>query len=179
MKRIEERFWERVDVRGQDECWLWKGAIGYGRLAVGTRNLLAHRISYELATGINPGELDVLHRCDNPPCVNPAHLFLGTDLDNKHDSMQKGRARVASGKSHGSHTHPERVARGDRHGAHTHPESVARGEDHGFAKLSDESVKTIRSLSDSGISNAELAREYGVSQATISLVVRRLRWTHV
>lgn len=94
-KTLSERFWARV-VKG-DGCWVWTGARnaqGYGRMTAGSRGagyLRAHRVSWELANGPVPKGLWVLHRCDNPPCVNPAHLWLGTRLDNMRDCSAKGR----------------------------------------------------------------------------------------
>jgi hypothetical protein len=92
---LAPRFWAKVLVKEPDECWEWqagKTAFGYGRMGVaGHRLMLAHRISWELANGPILDDLKVLHRCDNPPCVNPAHLFLGTTGDNNRDCDAKGR----------------------------------------------------------------------------------------
>jgi DNA-binding transcriptional regulator YiaG len=88
-----ERFWSKVDKR-PDECWNWEAARaknGYGRFMLNGRNRLAHVIAYELARGPIPSGLYVLHRCDNPPCVRPDHLFLGTLSDNTQDCLAKGR----------------------------------------------------------------------------------------
>lgn len=95
---VEERFRAKVDRRGPDDCWPWTGHTlrGYGQFQAGTgrdesRIVYAHRFAYELATGEDPGDLFVCHRCDNPPCCNPDHLFLGDNADNMHDMAVKGR----------------------------------------------------------------------------------------
>lgn len=93
-----ERFWEKVDRRSPDECWPWLGrartSFGYGAFAIGRdRANRAHRIAWELTNGPVPVGLSALHRCDNPPCCNPAHLFLGTQADNIADMVAKGRHR--------------------------------------------------------------------------------------
>jgi hypothetical protein len=101
---LAERFWPKV-VKS-DGCWLWVGAKferGYGCIVAGgpringrpaeRRHLYAHRVSYELSVGPIPDGLYVCHHCDNPPCVNPSHLFLGTATDNNRDREAKGRGR--------------------------------------------------------------------------------------
>lgn len=95
----EERFWEAVDqtpgLGPNGTCWEWaKGRVkqGYGRLSVGTGEVRAHRYAYELAFGPVPHGLLVCHRCDHPPCCNPAHLFVGTHSDNMADMATKGRS---------------------------------------------------------------------------------------
>ena len=86
-------FWNKVEKT--ENCWLWKRACnqyGYGVINIGAgKNKLAHRLAWELTQGPIPSGIDVLHHCDNPPCVNPAHLFLGTQLDNVHDMYAKSR----------------------------------------------------------------------------------------
>src|SRR6266567_2446668 len=95
-----ERFWSKVDFPSVSSCWNWKGAIqptGYGAFSLSTDlnrsiTVTAHRFAWEDIMGPIPVSLYVLHRCDNPLCVNPHHLFLGTNSDNLHDMWQKGRA---------------------------------------------------------------------------------------
>lgn len=96
-RAIEDRFWEKVDKRAPDECWPWIAALqpnGYGRFAIRREVMrFAHRIAYELTYGTIPNGLHVLHRCDNPPCCNPGHLYAGTDADNHRDMRERRRTR--------------------------------------------------------------------------------------
>lgn len=91
-----ERFFRHVDVILQDDsCWLWLGTrnrrSGYGRFRLNGRLLAAHRVAWEFEFDPIPDGMNVLHRCDNPPCVRPSHLFLGTQQDNVDDMVAKGR----------------------------------------------------------------------------------------
>lgn len=98
---VEERFWEKVDIRDASECWEWlasKRNGGYGQFSVAGKTLRANRIAYEFFYGPFDESLFVLHKCDNPGCVNPAHLFLGSHRDNMRDMVEKERA--ASGEAH-------------------------------------------------------------------------------
>ncbi len=106
--KVVHRFWAKVNTT--DTCWLWTAAsknakFCYGYFKIGRKKYLAHRISWLITYGIIPNNLYVLHKCDNPKCVNPNHLFLGTAKDNCNDCIAKNRSimvaknrRVQSGK---------------------------------------------------------------------------------
>jgi hypothetical protein len=101
-RNVYANVWDRVDKSaGVDGCWPFMGARnnkGYGQMRVNGKMFPAHRVAFIVASGCHPGPLFVLHRCDNPPCCNPAHLFLGTAGDNIRDCAAKG--RTARGESH-------------------------------------------------------------------------------
>jgi len=146
-----ERFWAKVQKSAS--CWLWTGArlpFGYGQLSVASRVLKAHRVSWELHLGPIPAGAWVLHRCDNPPCVNPDHLFLGTHTENMADMAAKGRR------------------------------AKQKGEAHGRAKLSDAQAQTIRFLCMKTLLNqCAIARLFGVSRSIIGRIERRQAWSHL
>jgi hypothetical protein len=99
MESIEERrFWKKVDIKGVDDCWEWKGAIrsGYGAIKRNGKVVRAHRVSYELTNGNIDNNLLVIHSCDNPMCVNPNHLRQGTYGDNICDMIRRGRANYCN-----------------------------------------------------------------------------------
>ena len=201
---IEERFWNKVDRCGPDECWEWladKELKGYGRFKVAGRVIKAHRFAWELENGEVPKDLCVLHKCDVPSCVNPAHLFLGTRGDNNRDCIRKGRGgsqthpellprgdqhwtrlypeKVPRGDRSGARLHPERLARGDQSGARLHPERLARGENNGNSKLTENQVVEIRTRFTAGELQRVLAEEFGVSDGHVSKIVRENSWAHV
>lgn len=97
MEETKERFLKHVDKKGDDDCWEWTGARfekGYGAFKFMGKIARASRVAYTLYIGEIPNELHVLHQCDNPPCVNPNHLWLGTHIDNMRDMIKKGRQRI-------------------------------------------------------------------------------------
>ena len=87
-KLTTEDFWNRVDTKDSDECWMWKGAI-WDRYGGFGRREYAHRASWRINRGNIPEGLEVLHKCDNPLCVNPNHLYLGTQVDNLRDAYNR------------------------------------------------------------------------------------------
>jgi hypothetical protein len=94
---LAERFWAKVDTSG--DCWVWTGSVdrvGYGKISLSAREgwIRAHRASWELHHGPIPPGLFVCHRCDNPPCIRPDHLFLGTHAENMRDASRKGRVHL-------------------------------------------------------------------------------------
>src|SRR5690348_4704416 len=94
IENTPERFWTLADVRGPDDCWAWRGSInrnGYGQLSWNAWPASSHRVAYQLTHGTIPEGLFVLHSCDNKLCVNPAHLYVGTQQQNVDDMMKRGR----------------------------------------------------------------------------------------
>jgi hypothetical protein len=178
VKDFGYRFWSRVGTRTEDgSCWPWLGRTdpdGYGRIKWDRRSMGTHQASYRLHKGEIPTGLCVCHSCDNPACVNPDHLFLGTTQVNNADRTAKGRS--ASGDANGSRLHPERRPRGPRHHWQTRPESRLTGTRNGRAKLTLDQVASIRSRVASGESRAVLAREFGVSWTAINYIANGRNW---
>ncbi len=153
------RFDKHIKLDPQTGCWEWIGARkkdGYGRASVKGRHVYAHRRSWELMRGPIPAGLMICHHCDNPPCVNPSHLFLGTHLDNMRDAAVKGRL-----------VYPNEL--GQR--------GVGCGESHPRHRLTQSQVDQILS-SIKGIRGEQLAlaKRYGVSPKTINHICRGRRW---
>lgn len=136
-------------------CWEWQGARnarGYGCYypAMGVK-FLAHRYAYQQAFGAIPEDLEVCHRCDNPPCCNPDHLFLGTHVDNMADMVAKDRSS----------------------------KKALRGTEHPSARFSADEVRTIRTRVAAGETRTAIASELGVNLSTISLITRRKHYQEV
>lgn len=149
---VEERFNSKV-VRSETGCWLWTGCKdnhGYGQLAIRQGlKIRSHRISYELFVGEIPEGQFVLHKCDNPACVRPDHLFLGSQKDNMRDMDQKDRRKLPQAR---------------------------RGSENARAKFTDEEIITLRSRHASGETFSELARECGISTTNMSRILRGERY---
>jgi hypothetical protein len=149
----QDRFWSYVDKSaGPDGCWPWLGADdgrrGYGKFKLASyESARTHRIAYALANGVGP-ILDVLHRCDNPPCCNPAHLFEGDHNANMADMVSKGRS-IGGG---------------------------LPGELSQAAKLTAAQVVQIRARIKAGESNVGIARDYGVGDDIISRIKMGKAW---
>lgn len=163
----------------QPNCLLWNGtrtSEGYGVIweKEAQKNKPAHRWAWEKFFGPIPSGFCICHHCDNPPCINPDHLFLGTNVDNTRDRTLKG--RTASGPRNGAHTHPERRPAGERHGRHTQPWATARGERAGRVKLTTQQVLDIRAKRES---IRAASNRYGVGMTHIKRIRRRAVWTHV
>lgn len=144
-------LWNRVKIRGHDECWLWIGSTmgdGYGQFNFRKARYISHRVAHSLADGdISEETPYILHSCDNPQCCNPRHLTAGTHTENMEDKMAKGRQ--------------------------------ARGVSHARAKMSETDVHEIRWQHSHGLSMRALARAYGVCHSTIRTICRGLTWRHI
>lgn len=176
------RFWEKVE-RG-DGCWTWTGhrsRAGYGKFQIDGRAVPAHRVAL-MMTGATflPGQM-ACHRCDNPSCVNPNHLYIGTAKDNARDKLLRGRSNNPTGDRHGSHTKPESTPRGDKHYTRRRPDLVRRGERHPNAKITPETVAAIRGMAEEKPSRtqADIAAMFGICQSAVSQIIHRKKWTHV
>lgn len=153
--RLVTRF--EAKVLRDRACWEWTGykLKGYGRFNMRGVVWYAHRLAWEIYVGAIPIGMQVLHSCDNPGCVNPAHLFLGSQADNMADMDRKKRRRM-----------PSRTA-------------AAKGESHGMAKLTNFEIRCIRKFAECGWEQYNIAKIFEVHPATISRILSGRRWKHV
>ena len=155
MKKTKERFESKL--KKTNNCWEWQACLskkGYGQFGICEEGkwkiVAAHRVAYMIFVGPVPGGMHVLHKCDNPSCVNPNHLFVGTNDDNVADRVSKGRSAVMVG-----HKNPR-------------------------AKLTENDVRNIRQMLKYKVkSRSQIAKDYNVSYSTISHIDRRILWPHV
>lgn len=145
-----KRFWGKT--KHADGCKEWtayRDRNGYGRFRFNGENRLAHRIAYKLYYGIDPKELFVCHTCDNPSCIEPTHLFLGTQKDNMDDMRHKGRE-------------PSRV-----------------GQNNGCSRLKDGEVAYIKKMLELGFLQKDIAEDFDVTQQLISRIKNNKAWSHI
>ena len=142
-----KRFWDKVQKT--TGCWVWTGTKtgGYGRIKIAGSTVLSHRLSWEMANGAIPAGMNVLHRCDNPSCVNPGHLFIGTHAQNMADMKFKGRAYHAS-----QELHP-------------------------MAKLDSSRAREIFLFANSGHTKASIARNFGITRRVVLQIQRGGLWS--
>lgn len=206
---LTEKF--RLKHAVSDGCWEWqalKTPTGYGRFCIGSKWYLAHRVAYAIHNRVDPDVLLVCHKCDNPACVNPDHLFLGEHVDNIRDMMSKGRegfvtklteeqveeirrlvvtedmyiADVAS-QFGVSYSLVQKLINNKFRLTETRKDvnlrRAPRGERCHASKLTANDVMQIRKDRESGVGLAELASRYGVAAATISQIALRKKWKHI
>lgn len=174
---IDKKLWSKVDkTSSADGCWLWTGyqeADGRGRILVNGRREMVYRVAWTEIIGPIPDGLWVCHKCDNPSCVNPAHLFLGTAKDNTQDMLAKGRHRTDEEK---------RVAnlqRGDQHWLRRNPEKRRRGTQLAWTQLTVADVRSIRQLRGDGLSLSKIASQFNTTTANVHSIVTFRTWRHI
>lgn len=154
---IRDNFWPNTKLNETTGCIEWqrgKGSFGYGSLiGANGKSIKAHRMAWELTKGKIPGGMEVLHSCDNPPCCNPEHLFLGTQKENLEDMTKKGRRNTS------------------------HNFKPQDGENNNRAKLKKPDIISIKAyLRDGKMSHREIAIIYGVSRSLITLINTERIW---
>jgi len=154
-KKRLRNFWARVKIKDKDECWEWQGCKdkkGYGQINLNYKTYRTHRLSYMIKHNLSyiSGGMCVLHKCDNPVCVNPDHLWLGTNFDNVQDRHAKGRS------------------------------SASKGESSHFHKLNEKTVRKIRQDYKTGnFTTRKLAVKYNTSKSNIGHIVHNKTWRDI
>jgi hypothetical protein len=148
-----KRFWIKVEIKGPDDCWEWtqssRNYSGYGMFQKGSRSLRAHRVSFLFKNGSINCKMDVIHSCDNPPCVNPAHLSQATHQINMEDRDRKMRYHIS------------------------------RGEENSSTRLCKNDILEIRRLSEAGLFQYEIAAKFSISQSSVWRIIHREAWGHI
>lgn len=157
LRLLKERIMRRIKLEPcrypeMDDCWIWQGSTcrdQYGQIRLIKRNWRTHRLMHFITFGTMPDDMLCCHKCDTPRCVNPAHLFLGTDADNNADRKAKNRTKSP------------------------------KGEKSGMSKLSQSQAMEIREARARGVRLIDLAPKFGVSLSTISCIARGRTWGHL
>lgn len=147
-----KRFWSKVDIKSEDECWIWKagkGRFNYGSFWLNGKSYSSHRVSYYLHNPEADINLFICHKCDIPECVSPHHLFAGTQNDNMQDKVIKNR------------------------------QPKLKGSKHGMSILTEEQVLQIKNTDMTFITQEQLAKQYSVSRQIINQILNGRRWKHV
>ena len=177
-----DRFMRKVERVPGIDCWLWIGATklsGYGNFSFRGRTIGAHVAAYSIFRGNVPQGAVVCHRCDNPSCVNPDHLFIGSQSENMNDMRRKGRAAIVNfhgeknpmyGRSHTDETKAKlRKAKAGRFVGSKHPR----------ASITESDVLSIRAMRSGGMKVKDIAVAIGASFDTVANIVRGKTWSHV
>jgi hypothetical protein len=166
-QRAVNNFWSHLSIAGLNDCWEWqayRARKGYGVCSSGVKGVLeyTHRFSWRIHFGPIPVGLHVLHICDNPPCCNPAHLWLGTNADNHQDKINKGHHKL-----------------GDKNRFRANPE-LTRGSNNPQSKLTESDIIAIRNeYANSSTTYAKLAQKFNTVPGNIGKIVTRQRWSHI
>ena len=207
IENADDWFWSRVDcANGKESCWEWTGGrmpSGYGQISFMGRPQGAHRLAYQFAIGDIPAGFSILHRCDNPPCCNPAHLFTGTARDNAQDALAKGRFVVGERNGYaklsdsdiasikhlyaiGAYTQTELAKKYGVYQSTIQRRVDGKGKGWNFlatnnpsSKLSSEIVRDIRLRCSQGERQNAIARSLGISPGTVCDIIKGRTWAHL
>lgn len=174
---FKERFWNRVDIRSDSECWPWKKSrmkSGYGKVKRSGKHLLSHRIAFELSNGRPPKKgLCVLHHCDNPPCCNPKHLYEGTYQDNMQDALKRNRLPRFHKRLKPQWLVSHNISVGIRN-AQRRAMQLGIPLRKYAANITEDIISQIHQLKSTK-TQMEIAEIFGLSQGTVSRVINRKR----